>query len=113
MNDSNLATYQVGDTTYYGNFNDYNDLAMVNGYLVNISSHTIRLNSSFSDITVYPYISCSAYQACRLYSRSGDYVLIQDDLLLIGDKFKTWDFSSLTFLLLFAILLLMIVRKKF
>lgn len=105
---------EINDTSYYIPCDRVNDLEMIDGYLVNVSSSSITLKNNFStNSTTYPYISCSSNQVCRLYTGSQiDYQTVRSPAVYNGDLFHTLNYDFVITFLLFILLGVRLVWKK-
>lgn len=85
------------------------DLHFLDGYLVNFSETSLTLRVRYSDETVYPYISCSAFGTCTKRTASGTQYqsYVNSNFSFDGDVFKTLNYD---YWILFILLILLGVR---
>lgn len=105
---NNVCEVSIDDNDYLLPCDRVPHLTFIDGYLVNISSSTLTMRSSFSPNTTYPYISCSSMSVCNLrtsYNSQTD--PITSDFVNKSDFIKS---SNLDYLILFTLLLTLGVR---
>lgn len=112
--DDPITTVTIGGQDYYTPFSYLTKLDFVDGYLVNVSSSSFYLNSSFgvsgTSNRVTPYIYCPASQACRYYSSYSGFTLVTSDYSYSGSleyslRHNSYYLSVIVVLALFFILI--------
>lgn len=105
---NNVCEISIDGNEYYLPCDRVQHLSYIDGYLVNISSSTLTMRSSFSPNTTYPYISCSSMGVCNLRtSQTSQNNPITSDFVNKSDFIKS---SNLDYLIFFTLFITLGVR---
>ena len=112
---SNVCEIKTDGRNWYIPCEDVTKIEFIDGYLVNVSDHTINLKTSYGTSTTYPYATASSNNifTVRTSNSSGAYHYITTDYKIVKGYVGNVILSSnlIIPLLLFIIVLYKIIRK--